>query len=405
MDTQRERDLVQTAQQGDREAFGLLAQQYTPMLRSIVWRALGESSLADDLVQEVLLQAYLSLDRLRDPAKFRSWLYGIGLNVCRNTLRTAGMNHTSLEALVGGMHREPADGAPTPEEIAERVELRRIILHAVNALSPANRDAIVLFYYQDFSLREIADALAITVTAVKGRLHKARLELHAVLSSTMPFVASDAGVASPIKQSGGNNPMIPAQVVDVIRKETPLDGAPSIVHMQAVVYAETLRRALVIWVGEFEGYAIMRALNKEETPRPMTQVFMARLLEASGAVLERIAIIALQENIYYARAFVRVGDVVREVDARPSDALALALEMNAPLFVDEQVLEKQGVAVPEGHLPSRGGVAGIKAWFDQLKPVYESHFEGLKVGKSEQELSEALTQDVRDAIAQAFRQA
>jgi hypothetical protein len=211
-------------------------------------------------------------------------------------------------------------------------------------------------------------------------------------------------ITKPVQQSGGNKHMIPAQVIDVIRKETPLAGAPPIIHMQAVVYAESLRQALVIWVGEFEGLAIMRALSKEETPRPMTQVFMARLLEAAGAVLERVEITTLQEDVYYAKVLVRVGAVTREVDARPSDALTLALEMNAPLFVDEHLMEKQGIAIPEGVVPSGQGVAAINAWFEQIKPVYAAHFDRLKAGKSDQERHGALTQDLQAAIAQAFRQ-
>jgi RNA polymerase sigma factor (sigma-70 family) len=100
----------------------------------------ANEEVARDLVQEALLQAYLSLERLRDGRRFQSWLYGIVLNVCRSHLRDRKSNTLSLEDVAGGQ-RLPAAwaGAADPWELAEERELRRKVLEAVQALAPRDR--------------------------------------------------------------------------------------------------------------------------------------------------------------------------------------------------------------------------------------------------------------------------
>ncbi len=78
-------------------------------------------------------------------------------------------------------------------------------------------------------------------------------------------------------------------------------------------------------------------------PRPMTYELTARLLEALHATLERVAVSRLHEDVFYATLWVRTGDAVQEVDARPSDAFNLALRVNAPIFVAPEVMDACGV--------------------------------------------------------------
>lgn len=195
--------------------------------------------------------------------------------------------------------------------------------------------------------------------------------------------------------------MIPIQVVDVIRKETSVEGAPPMVHMQTVLYDKVSHRALVIWVGEFEGFAIMRALTKEETPRPMTQTFIARLLTAADAQLERVEISTIKEDVYFATAFLHIGDETRMVDARPSDAIALALEMGAPLLIDETIIQENGLLIPEEHTPIGGGIASIKTWVDGLKPVYDAWIANIQ-NKSAQEKATELEAEITEVVTKAF---
>ncbi|HEX2619001.1 MAG TPA: RNA polymerase sigma factor, partial [Phototrophicaceae bacterium] len=146
--------LVRAAQAGDKSSFGVLMDHYQGMIHRVMLTRIDDPETAHDLTQETLLQAYLSLDHLRDPRYFKSWLYGIALNVCHSYLRSHRTNLVSLEALTGGMYHEPANGDPTPEDIVERIELRKLMSQAVDRLTPAAREAVFLFYYEGFSLQE-----------------------------------------------------------------------------------------------------------------------------------------------------------------------------------------------------------------------------------------------------------
>jgi len=80
-------ELVALARVGDKDAFGCLIERYERMVTRLASRMIANRSVARELAQEALVQAYLSLDHLRDAERFESWLYGITLNVCRGYLR------------------------------------------------------------------------------------------------------------------------------------------------------------------------------------------------------------------------------------------------------------------------------------------------------------------------------
>jgi bifunctional DNase/RNase len=83
----------------------------------------------------------------------------------------------------------------------------------------------------------------------------------------------------------------------------------------------------------------------KETPRPMTFELVARLLVATGATVERVGVTRLAEDVFYGTVWLRTAEgLLAEIDARPSDALNLALRLNAPILVHEAVMEQEGVA-------------------------------------------------------------
>ena len=108
----------------------------------------------------------------------------------------------------------------------------------------------------------------------------------------------------------------------------------------------TETRFLPIWIGVFEADAILLALEEIKVPRPATHDLMKSLVEQLGARLDRVVIHALDEksSTYYANLVLqRPGQADLEVDARPSDSVALALRLGAPIFVSEEVLAKSSV--------------------------------------------------------------
>jgi RNA polymerase sigma-70 factor, ECF subfamily len=175
-----DRELVSLSRQGNKAAFGQLVLRYQPMALGLATRVVGNRDMAQEFVQEAMLQAYLSLANLHDPTRFKNWLYGIVLNLCRNDLRQRKLVWFSLEAMRGDLVDAPmaiADRSLDPQLVAEQAEIHHAVFDAVDELSPKNRSAILLFYHEQFTLQEVADRLNISVNAVKGRLHKSRHQL------------------------------------------------------------------------------------------------------------------------------------------------------------------------------------------------------------------------------------
>ena len=112
---------------------------------------------------------------------------------------------------------------------------------------------------------------------------------------------------------------------------------------------------LPIWVGKTEASAISVALENVTAPRPMTHDLMKNILEAVNAKVISMVITDLSENTYYAKLHLTYEDSEYTIDSRPSDAIALALRTNAPIFAHETVLRKQTSEE-------------LEQWLENLKP-------------------------------------
>jgi bifunctional DNase/RNase len=98
------------------------------------------------------------------------------------------------------------------------------------------------------------------------------------------------------------------------------------------------QRVLPIWVGVFEANAIALQIENVQTPRPMTHDLLKNILDDLSAHVERIVVTDLKENTFYALIHLRTNGHVLAVDARPSDAIALALRTRSPIYVEEAVI-------------------------------------------------------------------
>ena len=340
MSYRTDRELVTLARSGDKRAFGALIDRYQSMVFAIAKKMVANSDSAKDLAQEAFLQAYLSLDRLQDVNRFSSWLYGIVLNVCRSYLRSQKTDFFSVEAIAGGLHFDaiPFKVASTdPAIVAEEQELYELVLKAVNDLSPKNRTTTLLFYQQQLTLHEISALLGISVTAVKGRLHRSRNQLREKL---LPFYPQNYLISKRKQMTNNTIEVTIADVIPSVEKDT-------ISSYVVVLWDKADRRLLPIWVGSDMGAEIARSLMEFPIPRPMTFQFMAKVLESVEAKLESVRVEALKESTYYAVVSLRRGDRLREVDARPSDAIALALQMKCPIYVKGELLEQCSMDIPE----------------------------------------------------------
>lgn len=158
-------DLVNQAIQGDREAFIRLIRDIENSLYNTAKSMLRKEEDVADAIQETILNAYKSVHTLREPRYFKTWLFRILINECNTMLSRRSLSTTYAE--VPSEKREHS--SPYDE-----VDMRE----AVDRLEESKRIVVVLHYFEDLSLRQVADALNISESAVKMRLNRARQELY-----------------------------------------------------------------------------------------------------------------------------------------------------------------------------------------------------------------------------------
>ena len=131
------------------------------------------------------------------------------------------------------------------------------------------------------------------------------------------------------------------------------------------------KRSLPIWVGIFEANAIALELEKISTPRPMTHDLIKNILESVEAKVEKIVVNDLRDNTFFAMIHLRLGEEEVTVDSRPSDAIALALRVAAPIFVEEEVFPKAGkmeVAKESTEPVKTDDPEQLREWLQNIKP-------------------------------------
>jgi RNA polymerase sigma-70 factor (ECF subfamily) len=174
MSTDSDRPLVERAANGDRDAFDVLVQSSRPWIFGICLRLVHDSRTAEDLTQDALLQAFRNLAQLRQPDRFRSWLSRIAVNACRMHLRRLLSRPEEASGVEEALAPVETD-APPPFGVDD----------ALTRIDPLSRRVLLLFYSDELSHDEIADALSLSAAAVKSRLHRAREQLRREMLKTM----------------------------------------------------------------------------------------------------------------------------------------------------------------------------------------------------------------------------
>jgi bifunctional DNase/RNase len=196
----------------------------------------------------------------------------------------------------------------------------------VEQLPPGQRDAVVLFYFSGLTQRGMAVLLGTEVGAVKARLHKARKSLRQRLWSA--WKEEEMGT---VQQAG----MVWMRPGDVLRLPSEGDRPPEFVIMLEEVDG---RRRLPIWVGQSEATWLAMALEEVELPRPGPYATATGLLSGLDCRVREVRIERLVESTYYAVIVAEREGSVTSVDARPSDALNLAVLTGSPILVAEDAI-------------------------------------------------------------------
>jgi RNA polymerase sigma-70 factor (ECF subfamily) len=178
---------VLQAQQGSDEAFTNLVETYQKHVYNLCYRMLGEPESAEDAAQETFLRAFQHLHRYDRKRPFATWLLSIAAHYCIDRLRRRKFSMASIDQdeEEGGFELPDAD-APNPESEVVHDEQREQMQGLLKRLDSVDRAAIVLRYWNDCSEAEIAEALNLTVSAVKSRLHRARRELAGLWQAEPP---------------------------------------------------------------------------------------------------------------------------------------------------------------------------------------------------------------------------
>ncbi len=126
-------------------------------------------------------------------------------------------------------------------------------------------------------------------------------------------------------------------------------------------------KALPIWIGPQEANAIVLEIEQVPTPRPMTHDLIKNILEGMNATVVRVVVNDLKESTFYATLFLAVDGQEVRIDARPSDAIAVALRVQAPIYVTQDVIERAGsIDVSDQGLAEDSDT--IKDWLENIKP-------------------------------------
>jgi RNA polymerase sigma-70 factor (ECF subfamily) len=162
------------ALQGNAEAFTNLVDMYQRPVFNLCYRMLGDPDEAEDAAQETFLRAYNGLKRYDMQRSFSTWILSIAAHYCIDQMRRRHFTLLSMDSLP---HIDPPDMALGPEATLNQREEQQRVRVLLERLNAVDRAAVVMRYWYELSYEEIGEALKLTVSAVKSRLHRARLEM------------------------------------------------------------------------------------------------------------------------------------------------------------------------------------------------------------------------------------
>lgn len=179
--------LVERLKAGDQVAYAELVEQHAGQVYRLALRMMGNEADAEDVLQETFLSAFKAIDRFEERSSLSTWLYRIANNAALMRLRRKEPDQVSIDEPIERddgdlMPRQFFDFCCLPEEDLMRDEAREEMQRAIEELSPTLRGVFVMRDIEGLSTQETADALNLSVSAVKSRLMRARLKLRERLS-------------------------------------------------------------------------------------------------------------------------------------------------------------------------------------------------------------------------------
>lgn len=190
----QEQNWIDAARQGDQNAFEQLVRLYEKRVFALTLRMCKNPEDAAEAAQEAFLSAWQGLSFFRGESSFSTWLYRLASNACVDLLRREGRHRSAAGPSLDDeeLNLDVADHTGSPQELAERSELRAQIEAGLAALSPEYRQVIVLRELHQRTYDEIADILSLDLGTVKSRISRGRKQLRKFLLASGNFSAASS---------------------------------------------------------------------------------------------------------------------------------------------------------------------------------------------------------------------
>jgi RNA polymerase sigma factor (sigma-70 family) len=334
-DRRDDAELVAAVLAGDREAFGPLLGRWQPSVLRLCRRLLGPGPQAEDVAQEAAVAAFLGLPRLADPSRFGPWLHAIAANLARMALRRRRLLAAEGLAPDAAVGLHTGQAGPTPEDAWATGEIHQAILAALRELPPATREAVIGFYLQGYSYQELAELLGTPISTVRGRLYQGRRRLRRALRPLADQV---------LTQAPARREEQPMDTMDLIDADVAFVGRLAFSTDCVVMLQEQdgPRRLALEPVDATTGDVVEQLRKRQQPLAPTTHDLLPRLVAALDGRVEQVSIRRLIGEALYADITLDRGGQRRQVEARPGDAVALALLTGAPIRVAAAVMEAAG---------------------------------------------------------------
>lgn len=179
----------------DRDAFKELFYIYSKRVYGTAFMILKDKSCAEDIVQETFMKIFQKIHTLKDDKAFETWLYRITVNCCYKYIKTKD-KYIELSIEENEAFGEDSSESDIPENIIMKKELESEVINHIQKLPPYQRIPIIFFYYNEISLKEIAEIMECSLNTVKSRLHQGK-------SALRKSIMDDGGINKNMERIGG----------------------------------------------------------------------------------------------------------------------------------------------------------------------------------------------------------
>lgn len=178
-----EEEIINSVLEGNVEAFRILIEKYQKPIFRLAWSFLGSREEAEDALQEIFVRVFKRLGSFDPSKKFYPWLYGVARNFLR-TRYAANAKKSEKQIPMEGDYRSETYRAP--EDHAERMDTASRIRHGVEGLPEKLKEVILLFYFEELTVKEISVTLGVSEENVKSRLFRGRKKLRKGFEEMQP---------------------------------------------------------------------------------------------------------------------------------------------------------------------------------------------------------------------------